>query len=120
METPTAELKTYHGNCHCGAFKFIIKTPEFTTARTCDCSICTQKSYFWVFPKKEDVTVLRGEENLTEYTFGTNQYLHKVGESTSLAPVSIVIMLGCETSAKSGLTVNSFAEPVVQLYTAKA
>ena len=35
-------LKTYHGNCHCGAFQFSVKLPELKQVYACDCSICTK------------------------------------------------------------------------------
>ncbi|TGO77074.1 hypothetical protein BELL_0124g00120 [Botrytis elliptica] len=47
MSEITPELKTYNGNCHCGAFKFTIKMPEITTATQCNCSICFKKGYRW-------------------------------------------------------------------------
>lgn len=35
-------LETYHGNCHCGAFKFSVRLPELKEVFKCDCSICTK------------------------------------------------------------------------------
>lgn len=40
ITTDEEELKIYHGNCHCGAFKFSAKIPELKSARTCNCSLC--------------------------------------------------------------------------------
>src|SRR4051812_26967104 len=58
----------FKGNCHCGQFKFSIKTPELKGIRTCNCSVCTkvgfpfcprqfvpyqyfsQVGYMWLFP----------------------------------------------------------------------
>lgn len=36
------ELKLYHGNCHCGSFKYSVKIPELKRATTCNCSICSR------------------------------------------------------------------------------
>lgn len=35
-----ADFKTYHGGCHCGAFKFAIRIPEMKYVMACNCSIC--------------------------------------------------------------------------------
>ena len=36
------ELKLYHGNCHCGAFRFNVRVPELTAVGFCNCSHCVQ------------------------------------------------------------------------------
>jgi hypothetical protein len=76
--TPSQELKTYHGNCHCGAFKFSIKVPELTEVTECNCSICFKKGYKWVFPGEDGFTVEKGEGCLKEYEFGQKATTHKV------------------------------------------
>jgi hypothetical protein len=48
MAEPTEQLHTYHGNCHCGAFKFAVKLPEVNDVYACNCSICVRVS--WCFP----------------------------------------------------------------------
>jgi hypothetical protein len=50
MAEATPELKTYYGNCHCGAFKFNLKLLEIASVTSCNCSICFRKDYKWVFP----------------------------------------------------------------------
>ena len=73
------ELKTYTGNCHCGAFKFTLKVPEITDATSCNCSICSAKGMLYLFPgKKEAINIERGEDSLRTYTFGSNKLIHKV------------------------------------------
>ena len=42
MAEPT--FHTYHGNCHCGAFKFSVQLPELKEAHACNCSICSKVS----------------------------------------------------------------------------
>jgi len=44
MAEPTEQLHTYHGNCHCGAFKFAVKLPEVKDVYACNCSICVRVS----------------------------------------------------------------------------
>ena len=76
---PTPDLKTYKGNCHCGAFKFSIKIPELTSVTECNCSICFRKSYKWVFPGAGCFTIEKGDGGLKNYEFGERSMLHKVG-----------------------------------------
>ena len=78
MAEANEPLKTYRGNCHCGAFVFECKSPEIKKASTCDCSICRKKGYLWTFPGEANVTVVKGEGSLTEYTFGSKNLVHKV------------------------------------------
>ena len=72
------ELKTYQGNCHCGAVKFHVKVPEVKTATACNCSICFKKSYLWIFPGAGNLTFERGEDTLITYQFREKVFAHKV------------------------------------------
>ena len=63
------ELKTYHGNCHCGAFKFSVKLPELTDVSICNCSFCSKAGYRWIFP--HEFVVTKGDGALKEYKFGS-------------------------------------------------
>jgi hypothetical protein len=78
MAESTPELKTYYGNCHCGAFKFNIKVPEITSLMDCNCSICSRKGYQWVFPGAGCFTIEKGEGTLKDYEFGSKKMEHKV------------------------------------------
>lgn len=78
MPEITPELKTYHGNCHCGAFKFTIKMPEITTVTQCNCSICFKKGYRWVFPGEGCFEITKGEGTLRDYHFGQRTMAHRV------------------------------------------
>jgi hypothetical protein len=72
-------LKTYRGNCHCGAFVYEVQLPEIESVISCNCSLCTKKSYEWVFVAKEEhFKVAKGQESdLTTYTFGPKVLEHK-------------------------------------------
>jgi len=76
MSTP--ELKTYQGNCHCGAVKFHVKLPEVKTVTACNCSICFKKSYLWIFADPGNLTFERGEDALKSYEFREKAFSHKV------------------------------------------
>ncbi len=41
-ETQAPELKEYHGNCHCGNFRFSVKLAPLKQVMACNCSICSR------------------------------------------------------------------------------
>ncbi|KAH7385017.1 Mss4-like protein [Cadophora sp. MPI-SDFR-AT-0126] len=77
MAESTPELKTYYGNCHCGAFKFSVKLPELKSAMACNCSYCLKKGIWWVMVGPGNLTVEQGEEHLKSYEFGNRVMAHK-------------------------------------------
>jgi hypothetical protein len=74
--TASADLKTYRGNCHCGAFKFSVKLPELTSVMECNCSICSKKGYKWVFPTEDAFIVEKDDGKLKDYRFGKKNMSH--------------------------------------------
>ncbi|OIW31745.1 glutathione-dependent formaldehyde-activating enzyme [Coniochaeta ligniaria NRRL 30616] len=72
----TESLKSYRGNCHCGAFVFELKVPEIKVASECNCSICKKKGYLFTFPG-DGMTVVKGEGSLKEYTFSEGNTKHR-------------------------------------------
>lgn len=70
--------KTYRGNCHCGSYVFEVRLPEIKSTMVCNCSICTKKSYMWLYPPKESFTVIKDDGILSEYKFGSFGITHKV------------------------------------------
>lgn len=71
-------LETYHGNCHCGAFKFTVKLPELKQVSACNCSICSKKGYLWAIPSSNDLFVVeKGDGTLQDYYFGKKTMSHK-------------------------------------------
>jgi hypothetical protein len=72
------ELKTYRGNCHCGAFVYEVQLPEIKSAGQCNCSICTKKGYLWAFPSSDHFKVIKGDESeLQGYQFAGKNLTHK-------------------------------------------
>lgn len=55
--TPTPELTSYNGNCHCGAIKFTVKIPSLKEHKvmSCNCSLCTRNGYLMIYPRRKDV-----------------------------------------------------------------
>ncbi|KAJ7291439.1 Mss4-like protein [Mycena rebaudengoi] len=81
-----AGLKTYEGNCHCGAVKFTVSLPplETTPLHACQCSICTKKGYLFVFATKSALRFAKGAGSdglgggvLRDYEFNDRQMTHR-------------------------------------------
>ncbi|KAG6366312.1 hypothetical protein INS49_000489 [Diaporthe citri] len=71
-------LKTYRGNCHCGAFIYEARLPEITSYTECNCSICRKKGYAYLVPEGGQVDVVKGSiDELTSYAFNTGGFVHR-------------------------------------------
>jgi hypothetical protein len=73
------ELRTYRGNCHCGAFVYEAELPEIKSAMECNCSICHKKGYLWVNAKAKYEVVKGTDDTLARYTSGPKKLVHRVG-----------------------------------------
>lgn len=66
-----------HGTCHCGAVEIEVTLKDgFATARRCDCSFCRRRGAIVVSALVEDLTVVKGQEALRLYQFGTRTAEH--------------------------------------------
>ncbi len=64
-------------SCHCGAVELQIKLSDgFNTARRCDCSFCQKRGAPAVSVLLADLTVTRGQDNLSKYTWGSHTAQH--------------------------------------------
>lgn len=78
-DNDNAPLKTYRGNCHCGAFVFEAQMPEIKDVMQCNCSICQRKGYLLVNPVEGSFKVVKGDlDQLTTYRFASEKIQHKV------------------------------------------
>ncbi|CAG9941330.1 unnamed protein product [Clonostachys rosea f. rosea IK726] len=79
-------LKTYRGNCHCGAFVFEAQMPEIKDVMQCNCSICHRKGYLLVNPVEGSFRVVKGDLNqLTTYRFASEKIQHKFCPTCGIA-----------------------------------
>lgn len=70
-------LKTYRGNCHCGAFIYEAKLPEITSYSECNCSICRKKGYAYLLPEGGQIDVVKGSiDDLASYAFNKGGFVH--------------------------------------------
>ena len=66
----------YKGGCHCGSVRFEVDAPDVVTCQECNCSICSKSGYLHLIVPKSKFTLLKGEEHLVTYTFGTGVARH--------------------------------------------
>lgn len=60
---PTSAPKvTYRGNCHCGAVRYTLRSPDLTSIDVieCNCSICSRNGYLFVYIEDADLDWERG------------------------------------------------------------
>jgi len=71
-----AELLTLKGSCHCGAVTFEALVSKQLKVVKCNCSMCKTSGYQHVFVEHDNFTLLRGQDALSEYRFGTKTARH--------------------------------------------
>src|ERR1700757_3377316 len=69
-------MVTHSGGCHCGAVAFEVDAPARITASDCNCSICRMSGYLHLIVPRSRFRLLRGTDQLSEYTFNTGTARH--------------------------------------------
>ncbi len=69
-------MKEYFGGCHCGEIKFKFCSNEAVEIWKCNCSICEMLDYEHLFIGHDDFKIIKGNELITEYSFGTKKAKH--------------------------------------------
>ena len=64
------------GGCHCGAVRFAAEVPEAVEVLDCNCSICAKTGFRHLMVPHGDLTLLKGDEALASYRFGTGAAEH--------------------------------------------
>lgn len=70
-----AEIKL-KGGCHCGAVEFIATVPKQVKSINCNCSVCAMTGYKHLNVPHLNFELIRGENALGEYRFGTGKARH--------------------------------------------
>jgi len=73
------------GGCHCGAIRFRVKVRKYE-AIACNCSICQKKGLLHLIVPPEDFELLKGEDNLSTYTFNTGIAKHHFCKTCGIHP----------------------------------
>ena len=76
LACPRLMLKTYSGQCHCGAVSFEAELDLSQTSYRCNCSICRRTRFWPAVATPEHFRLLAGEPELVEYKFNTRKNLH--------------------------------------------
>ncbi len=70
-------MTTKKGSCHCGAVEYEIPfNGEFDKVRRCNCSMCARRGAVVGSVLLADFKILKGEDNLTLYQWGTMEAKH--------------------------------------------
>lgn len=68
-------LATYEGGCHCGQVRFRVRG-DLDQVSECNCSVCTMKGILHLVVSREQFELLRGEDAISTYAFGTGVAKH--------------------------------------------
>src|SRR5690554_3176818 len=69
-------MTMYEGGCHCGQVRFQADL-ELKGLMTCNCSICGKTGSIMAFIPRQQLKLLSGEEQLTDYQFGQKRIHHR-------------------------------------------
>ncbi|MFQ5563848.1 MAG: GFA family protein [Parvularculaceae bacterium] len=64
------------GGCHCGAVEWEVETGDAVEVVDCNCSICRMTGFLHLIVPKSRFLLIRGEDRLKEYRFGTGVARH--------------------------------------------
>lgn len=64
------------GGCHCGAVRFEAEVSTEVEVLDCNCSICAKTGFRHVIVPHGEFRLVRGEEALASYRFGTGTAEH--------------------------------------------
>lgn len=69
-------MARHKGGCHCGRIAFEVEAPAHIRASQCNCSVCRMVAYLHLIVPARDFKLLRGEDELSTYTFNTGIARH--------------------------------------------
>lgn len=64
------------GGCHCGAVSWEAEVDDDVVADECNCSMCNMVGFLHVIVPASRFRLLKGDDQLTEYTFNTGVARH--------------------------------------------
>lgn len=106
----------HRGSCHCGAVAFEVDAPEPLRAQRCNCSICTKAGFLHLIVPKSRFRLLRGEEDITTYTFNTGVAKHTFCSTCGVKPFyvprsnpdGVDVNVNCLDPVPEGLAIELF------------
>ena len=79
----------HRGGCHCGRIAFEVDAPARIEAIECNCSICRMTGFLHLIVPASRFRLLRGADDLTEYTFNTGVAKHRFCRVCGVKPFYI-------------------------------
>lgn len=76
----------YKGSCHCGAIQFEVSAPQDLELVRCNCSICFKSGFLHLIVPKSRFTLVKGEEFISTYRFGTMVAAHTFCKICGIKP----------------------------------
>ncbi|MCV6615480.1 MAG: GFA family protein [Cellvibrionaceae bacterium] len=70
------KLHSYSGSCHCGRVQFEVDSPDNPEIEDCNCSICSKSGYLHLIVPGQRFRLLKGEDELSCYTFNAKVAKH--------------------------------------------
>jgi len=81
-------MPSHSASCHCGAVSIEFTAPKSVQLTKCNCSMCQRTGHEHIFVLHKDATI-KGESNLTLYTFGTGAAKHYFCKACGTKPFYI-------------------------------
>lgn len=77
----------YEGSCHCGAVVVSVEGDLPAEAISCNCSHCRRKGLLLTFAGAEAVSIIQGENLLTDYYFNKHAIAHRFCSKCGCQPL---------------------------------
>lgn len=99
---------SYSGSCHCGSVTFTVNQSLPDDAINCNCSHCERKGFLLTFVDRDAFQVNSGDDNLTEYRFGSHTIAHQFCKTCGVQ--SFGIGVGPDGSEKAAINLRCVAD----------
>jgi len=82
--------RLYTGACHCGAVRFEVLADISGGTWRCNCTICAKSRLWTVEGAPEDVRILKGADDLIDYSFKSHVAHHYFCRTCGIRPFQYV------------------------------